>query len=131
MNTNSNYNGSKYMNNNEWSGYENKLFETTLAGLDVCSGSLYEQIMCVMPWKSVEQIKSHYEKLIEDVAMIENGDVCTPNYGGCVTVDNGNGADHNKRKVAPSTEEEHRLVLFYFILFYFILFGFEFNQKRL
>ena len=112
MNTNSNYNGSKYMNNNEWSGYENKLFETTLAGLDVRSGSIYEQIMCVMPWKSVKQIRSHYEKLIEDVAMIEKGGVYSPNNnyvggGSSVGVDFG-AVDQNKRKGAPWTEEEHR-----------------------
>ncbi|CAO2830724.1 unnamed protein product [Amaranthus hypochondriacus] len=102
-------------NEDEWSQYENKLFETALAKLDLSSPNLYEQIMGVMPWKSVKQIKTHYEKLIEDVAMIEKGGVYSPNNnyvggGSSVGVDFG-GVEQNKRKGAPWTEEEHRLFL--------------------
>ncbi|XP_056688066.1 transcription factor SRM1-like [Spinacia oleracea] len=88
-------------NNQVWTRYENKMFENALAELDVSSPSLFEKIMAKMPWKSLEQIKSHYEKLIADIAMIEMGEFCFPN-----------GADvDKKRKGVPWTDEEHRLFL--------------------
>ncbi|KAL2905976.1 Protein RADIALIS-like 6 [Bienertia sinuspersici] len=92
--------------NEEWTSSENKQFENALAELDLTSPNLYENINAIMPWKTIEQIKNHYEKLIDDVLMIERGDVSSPNYGD--TVVDASEVDHRQRRGAPWTDEEHR-----------------------
>uniref|UniRef100_A0A803LNP5 HTH myb-type domain-containing protein n=1 Tax=Chenopodium quinoa TaxID=63459 RepID=A0A803LNP5_CHEQI len=59
------------------------MFENALVELEVTSPDFYEKIMAIMPWKSLEQIKSHYEKLVADTAMIEQDEI-----GGLGGVDN-------------------------------------------
>lgn len=89
----------------EWTYHEDKKFENALAELDHDSPNFFENINAIMPWKSVAQIKSHYEKLAADIEMIESGEICTPNYDEVKDVDV---ADDHKRRGAPWTDEEHR-----------------------
>uniref|UniRef100_A0A803KXG6 Uncharacterized protein n=2 Tax=Chenopodium quinoa TaxID=63459 RepID=A0A803KXG6_CHEQI len=82
------------------------MFENALAELDVTSPDFYEKIMAIMPWKSLEQIKSHYGKLVADTAMIEQDE--TGGFGGD---DNGAKVDRKPCRGAPWTKKEHRAFL--------------------
>ena len=88
---------------NEWTTHENKLFENALAELDLSSPCLFQSINAILPSKTVDQIKIHFEKLIEDVMAIENDQVPLPNYGRVHRADN-----NHERKGVPWTEEEHK-----------------------
>ncbi|GFP99973.1 transcription factor divaricata [Phtheirospermum japonicum] len=101
----------------------------------------WRQIGCVVPSKSIQELKHHYQLLVEDVAAIEAGTVPLPNYttapqsnedhynynsnnlsalmspDSAVSVgqpSKGGGSarsDQERRKGIPWTEEEHRLFL--------------------
>ncbi|GMP26887.1 hypothetical protein CsSME_00003139 [Camellia sinensis var. sinensis] len=98
----------------EWTFEENKLFENTLAEFDLNSMDLFEKIASRILGKTVDQIKEHYESLVEDVEMIESGFVPLPDYeiikndgnGSTLTVQN-NFNYQQRRKGGPWTKEEH------------------------
>lgn len=64
----------------EWSNEENKLFENALAEFDPSSPDFFESIASKVPWRSVEEIKLHYQALLQDLEMIESGNFPIPDY---------------------------------------------------
>ncbi|KAA8516313.1 hypothetical protein F0562_016606 [Nyssa sinensis] len=64
----------------KWTFEENKLFENALAELNLENPDLFEKISLRGPGKTVEQIKEHYEALVDDIKMIESGCVRLPPY---------------------------------------------------
>ncbi|KAL3838811.1 hypothetical protein ACJIZ3_023402 [Penstemon smallii] len=64
----------------EWTFEENKSFENALAEFEPGSIAFYENVASKFPSKSMEEIKKHYEALVEDVEMIESGRVPIPDY---------------------------------------------------
>lgn len=120
-----------------WSWEEEKAFENALAiHYETCS-DWWEKIEAAVPGKTLEDIRNHYEILVEDVCSIESGQVPLPNYasssssytaegygdgGGNGKKDGhshgdsshggkGSRLDHERRKGIAWTEEEHRLFL--------------------
>ncbi|XP_030535885.1 transcription factor SRM1-like [Rhodamnia argentea] len=67
--------------NDHWTVEENQIFERCIAEFDHLSRDFFEEIALQIPRKSVGQIQRHYEALVEDVAMIESGQVPVPEYG--------------------------------------------------
>lgn len=63
-----------------WTPAQNKLFEDALALYDEDSPNRWQNI-AKMVGKSVEEVKRHYEILMEDVERIEKGQVPIPPYG--------------------------------------------------
>ncbi|KAL7227203.1 hypothetical protein ACSBR1_022138 [Camellia fascicularis] len=49
----------------EWTFEENKLFENTLAEFNLNSIDSFEKIASRIPGKTIDQIKEHYEALVE------------------------------------------------------------------
>ncbi|CAH8364188.1 unnamed protein product [Eruca vesicaria subsp. sativa] len=121
-----------------WSREDDIAFERALASYTDESEEKWEKIAADVPGKSVEQIKEHYEVLVEDVNRIESGCVPLPAYGspersngydgdgdgGSNTKKGGNShaageanqgskakADQERRKGIAWTEDEHRLFL--------------------
>ncbi|KAF8046985.1 hypothetical protein N665_3277s0003 [Sinapis alba] len=117
-----------------WSREDDIAFERALASYTDESEEKWEKIAADVPGKSVEQIKEHYEILVEDVSRIESGCVPLPAYGspqgstgdgddGGGTKKGGNShagesnqgskakADQERRKGIAWTEDEHRLFL--------------------
>ncbi|CAM8949063.1 unnamed protein product [Rhodiola kirilowii] len=78
-----------------WTWLEDKLFETLLVTYPETEPDRWEKIASCMEFKSVEEVKEHYEKLLHDVCLIDAGLIKLPNY----------------KKGTPWTEEEHRLFL--------------------
>lgn len=124
-------------NSSLWSREQEKAFENALATHPEDSLDLWERIAADVPGKTLEEIKHHYELLIDDVNSIESGRVPLPSYnftsdgltnadgsigtgkkGGSAENFNGesgsaNGgklsrADQERRKGIAWTEEEHR-----------------------
>ncbi|KAG5402956.1 hypothetical protein IGI04_009075 [Brassica rapa subsp. trilocularis] len=118
-----------------WSREDDIAFERALASYTDESEEKWEKIAADVPGKSVEQIKEHYELLVEDVSRIESGCVPLPDYGspegssghggddGGSGKKGGNGhtgesnqgskakSEQERRKGIAWTEDEHRLFL--------------------
>ncbi|CAA7027034.1 unnamed protein product [Microthlaspi erraticum] len=118
-----------------WSREDDIAFERALAIHTDESEERWEKIAAEVPGKSVEQIKEHYELLVEDVSRIESGCVPLPDYGspersnghagdeGGSSKKGGNShagesnqgskakSDQERRKGIAWTEDEHRLFL--------------------
>ncbi|CAH8282045.1 unnamed protein product [Eruca vesicaria subsp. sativa] len=113
-----------------WSREDDIAFERAIANYytDEESEEKWEKIAADVPGKSVEQIKEHYEVLVEDVRRIESGFVPLPSYpsppedagddGGSIkrggnSHDQGSKgkADQERRKGIAWSEDEHRLFL--------------------
>ncbi|KAH0907681.1 LOW QUALITY PROTEIN: hypothetical protein HID58_039508 [Brassica napus] len=111
-----------------WSREDDIAFERALANHTDESEEKWENIAADVPGKSVDQIKEHYELLVEDVDRIESGCVPLPSYrsplddagdDGGSSKRGGNShdqgskakADQERRKGIAWSEDEHRLFL--------------------
>ncbi|XP_020585159.1 protein RADIALIS-like 3 [Phalaenopsis equestris] len=64
-----------------WSKNQNKLFERALAVYDKDTPDRWHNVArFVGSGKSVDDVKLHYDRLVEDVRKIESGHVPFPNY---------------------------------------------------
>ncbi|KAK0583109.1 hypothetical protein LWI29_033468 [Acer saccharum] len=63
-----------------WTPKQNKLFERALALYDKDTPDRWQNVAKAVGGKSVEEVKRHYEILIEDLKHIESGRVPLPNY---------------------------------------------------
>ncbi|KAL5984596.1 hypothetical protein ACLOJK_041904 [Asimina triloba] len=106
----------------QWSAEENKLFENALAEFDdEDAPDRWEKVAARVPGKTVAEVVKQYERLVEDVELIESGRVLLPHY----PEDNNGGGDgvgreekekrggrktevERKKKGVPWNEEEHR-----------------------
>lgn len=69
-----------------WTAEENKLFEKALARFDRDTPDRWHNVArAVGGGKSAEEVKRHYQILIEDLRRIESGDVPFPNYNTTTT----------------------------------------------
>ncbi|KAL1566689.1 hypothetical protein AAHA92_02266 [Salvia divinorum] len=64
----------------EWTSEENTVFENALAEVDHSSPNFFESIAAKVPWRSIDDIKLHYEALVQDIEMIESGHFPIPDY---------------------------------------------------
>lgn len=65
-----------------WSREEEKAFENGIAmhWNEECSDQSWSKIASMVPSKSIQELKHHYQLLLEDVAAIEAGNVPLPTY---------------------------------------------------
>ncbi|CAN4122848.1 unnamed protein product [Withania somnifera] len=66
--------------NSTWSQQQNKLFENALAIYDMDTPDRWRKLAKAVGGKTEQQVKTHYEKLVEDINRIESGNVPLPNY---------------------------------------------------
>ncbi|OIW01907.1 hypothetical protein TanjilG_15232 [Lupinus angustifolius] len=121
----------------EWSWEQDKAFESALVTHPEDAPDRWEKIAANVPGKTVEEIKQHYELLVEDINQIESGCVPLPSYNsspegsashasdegagkksGHHNSDSNHGtkasrSDQERRKGIAWTEEEHRQVYYY------------------
>ncbi|CAL0318598.1 unnamed protein product [Lupinus luteus] len=119
----------------DWSWEQDKAFESALVTHPEDSPDRWEKIAADVPGKTIEEIKQHYELLVEDINQIESGCVPLPSYNSSPegsashASDEGSGkksghhnsdsnhgtkasrSDQERRKGIAWTEEEHRLFL--------------------
>ncbi|CAL0313167.1 unnamed protein product [Lupinus luteus] len=126
----------KVGSNSGWSLEQDKAFENALATHPEDASNRWEKIVADVPGKTLEEIKHHYELLVDDVNQIESGCVPLPSYHsspkGSTSHASDEGADkkgsrlwnynnesnpkisksdQERRKGIAWTEEEHRLFL--------------------
>lgn len=121
-----------------WSREQDKAFENALATYPEDDLDRWEKIAADVPGKTIEEIKHHYEILVDDVNLIESGCVPLPNYTsssegstshageegtgkkgshlGNFNSESNHGSkasrsDQERRKGIAWTEDEHRLFL--------------------
>ncbi|KAL0423512.1 UNVERIFIED_CONTAM: Transcription factor DIVARICATA [Sesamum radiatum] len=116
------------MDKEEWTSEENKLFENALAEIDPSSPAFFEHVASRVPWKSIQEVRNHYQALVEDVEMIESGHFPLPNYqnlddhekqeemeakkeDGSPSIEAKTRNGQQRRRGVPWTEEEHQLFL--------------------
>ncbi|GAA0148670.1 hypothetical protein Leryth_007018 [Lithospermum erythrorhizon] len=63
-----------------WTQKENKQFEKAIAKYDKDTPDRWQKVARAVGGKSAEEVKRHYEMLVEDVKHIESGNVPFPNY---------------------------------------------------
>ncbi|KAL8044908.1 hypothetical protein ABFX02_08G076900 [Erythranthe guttata] len=63
-----------------WTPKQNKLFERALAVYDKETPDRWQNIARAVGGKSVEEVKRHYEILVEDLKHIESGNIPFPYY---------------------------------------------------
>ncbi|PHU06541.1 hypothetical protein BC332_23030 [Capsicum chinense] len=99
---------SRTCNNSLWTKEETKIFENTLE-IYFNDANLFTKMEEALPWKSLVDIKDHYNILIEDIDVIESGRVTLPDYPEEPRDSNQNSeASIGWRRGAFWSEEEHR-----------------------
>ncbi|XP_050212657.1 protein RADIALIS-like 3 [Mercurialis annua] len=63
-----------------WTPKQNKLFENALAIYDKDTPDRWQNLARAVGGKTVEDVKRHYEMLVDDIREIEAGHVPLPNY---------------------------------------------------
>ncbi|KAG6736799.1 hypothetical protein POTOM_060307 [Populus tomentosa] len=63
-----------------WTAQQNKAFERALAVYDRDTPDRWHNVARAVGGKTAEEVKRHYELLVEDVKHIESGRVPFPNY---------------------------------------------------
>ncbi|XP_021901516.1 protein RADIALIS-like 3 [Carica papaya] len=63
-----------------WTTKQDKLFENALAIFDKDTPDRWHNLARAVGGKTVDEVKKHYELLVEDVKQIESGQVPLPNY---------------------------------------------------
>lgn len=72
---------SSSLRSSSWTPQQNKLFERALAQFDKDTPDRWQNVArAVGGGKSADEVKRHYEILIEDLRRIESGRVPLPNY---------------------------------------------------
>ncbi|KAH7517807.1 protein RADIALIS-like 3 [Ziziphus jujuba] len=63
-----------------WTPKQNKLFEKALALYDKDTPDRWQNVAKAVGGKTAEEVKRHYEILLEDLRQIESGRIPFPNY---------------------------------------------------
>ncbi|PRQ27052.1 protein RADIALIS-like 6 [Rosa rugosa] len=66
--------------NSSWTPKQNKRFEKALAVYDKDTQDRWHNVAKAVGGKSAEEVKRHYEILVQDLMHIESGQVAIPNY---------------------------------------------------
>ncbi|GAB4849160.1 Protein RADIALIS-like 6 [Ancistrocladus abbreviatus] len=77
-----------------WTPKQNKQFENALALYDQDTPDRWQNVAKAVGGKSPEEVKRHYEILLQDLEHIESGQVPIPNYKS--TMSNGRGYQMNR-----------------------------------
>ncbi|KAJ8450892.1 hypothetical protein Cgig2_032517 [Carnegiea gigantea] len=72
--------GSSRNSSSPWTAKQNKQFERALALYDKDTPDRWQNVARAVDGKSAEEVKRHYEILIEDINLIEAGRIPVPNY---------------------------------------------------
>ncbi|KAJ8762338.1 hypothetical protein K2173_007496 [Erythroxylum novogranatense] len=76
----SSYHASSHGSNSSWTPKQNKLFEKALAIYDKDTPDRWQNVAKAVGGKSAEEVKRHYDRLVEDVMYIESGRAPIPDY---------------------------------------------------
>lgn len=94
-----------------WSYEEEKAFENAIAmhwiDEEASSKEQWEKIASAVPNKSMEEVKQHYQLLVEDVSAIEAGHIQFPNYATEETTSSNKDNSHGSSKATSSDKRSN------------------------
>ncbi|KAJ4826043.1 Protein RADIALIS-like 6 [Turnera subulata] len=73
---------SYYGSGSSWTAKQNKLFEKALAIYDKDTPDRWHNVAKAVGNKTAEEVKRHYDRLVQDLLYIESGQAPLPNYKG-------------------------------------------------
>ncbi|RYR25202.1 hypothetical protein Ahy_B02g058860 isoform C [Arachis hypogaea] len=82
----------------EWSFEQDKAFENALGTYPEDDPDRWEKIAADVIGKTLEEVKQHYELLVDDVNLIESGRVTLPTYNSTLEGSTGNASDEGAGK---------------------------------
>ncbi|KAL5562990.1 hypothetical protein UlMin_032737 [Ulmus minor] len=85
------------MSSSSWTAKQNKAFEKALALYDKDTPDRWYNVAKAVGGKTPEEVKRHYELLVQDVKHIESGQVPFPNYRTTGGSSYGNTSENEKR----------------------------------
>ncbi|KAL2895674.1 Transcription factor SRM1 [Bienertia sinuspersici] len=89
-----------------WTRDEEKAFENAIATHSIDkSNEEWDKVASMVPTKTIEEIKQHFQFLVEDVGAIEAGKVPLPNYGSEV---NTNTNTNTNTTLSTSSKDDHQ-----------------------
>ncbi|XP_021754754.1 transcription factor SRM1-like [Chenopodium quinoa] len=92
-----------------WTREEEKAFENAIATHSIDeSNEEWDKVASMVPTKTIEEIKQHYEFLVEDVGAIEAGKVPLPSYGSEDTTTTTLSTSNTKDDHHPSFNKDQR-----------------------
>ncbi|KAJ9166080.1 hypothetical protein P3X46_020876 [Hevea brasiliensis] len=91
----SKFSSSSNGSNSSWTPKQNKLFEKALAVYDKDTPDRWQNVAKAVGGKSPEEVKIHYDRLVEDLKYIESGQAPLPPYKS--TGSNGTGIGEEQR----------------------------------
>ncbi|XP_065847839.1 protein RADIALIS-like 3 [Euphorbia lathyris] len=71
---------SSHGSSSSWTPKQNKLFEKALAIYDKETPDRWQNVAKAVGGKSPDEVKRHYDRLVEDLMYIESGQAPLPNY---------------------------------------------------
>lgn len=71
---------SRSSSNSSWTPKQNKLFESALAVFDKDTPDRWQNVAKAVGGKTAEEVKRHYEILVQDLINIESGQFPIPKY---------------------------------------------------
>ncbi|XP_050235938.1 protein RADIALIS-like 5 isoform X2 [Mercurialis annua] len=74
------FSSSPHGSSSSWTPKQNKLFEKALAKYDKDTPERWQNVAKAVGGKSPEEVKRHYDRLVEDLIYIESGQAPLPNY---------------------------------------------------
>ncbi|KDP38516.1 hypothetical protein JCGZ_04441 [Jatropha curcas] len=89
------FSSSSHGSSSNWTPKQNKLFEKALAVYDKDTPDRWHNVAKAVGGKSPEEVKRHYDRLVEDLMYIESGQAPLPNYR--ATGSNGRGIGEEQR----------------------------------
>ncbi|KAK4771960.1 hypothetical protein SAY86_013735 [Trapa natans] len=63
-----------------WTAKQNKAFERALAVYDKDTPDRWHNVAMAVEGKTIEEVKRHYQMLVDDIMCIEAGRIPFPNY---------------------------------------------------
>lgn len=88
-----------------WTVKQNKSFEKALAVYDKDTPDRWYNVAKAVGGKTVEEVKRHYEILVEDLKHIESGQIPLPNYKTTTVTTNNNNTYHGIIMARTSTSQ--------------------------
>ncbi|XP_077231989.1 protein RADIALIS-like 4 [Tasmannia lanceolata] len=100
------------LSSSSWSAKQNNSFERALAIFDKETPDRWENVASMVGGKSVEEVKQHYDILVEDVKNIESGQVPFPNYKPISSnkLNNAHAKTHGNTNLI--NDDDHRLMMY-------------------
>ncbi|KAF3796269.1 RADIALIS-like 6 protein [Nymphaea thermarum] len=97
---------SRSLSSSSWTSKQNKSFERALAVYDKDTPDRWKNVAAMVGGKTAEEVKRHYDLLMEDVKSIESGQWLPLGYKAPAAANSS-----NRARNASLTDDDHRLMM--------------------